>query len=508
MRHKLLLIICAILATMAMSVFAQDDVMADLFVRDSGITVTVQDLDEVVVHSLTAPEQVFANSTHIIETPNSLVLIDTQFLLPFALDYRAYADSLDKPIERLLITHEHPDHFLGSEAFSDLPIYALEEVATTIAEIGQAEVDEKQADFGEMIASIFVVPEVLDVDELEIDGITFQFETVINAEAEIQLVTSIPEYGVISVGDIVYSGVHLILAGSPPSWIEALENLQANSDDYPIVLAGHGVPGTPELYEENIAWLMTASELLGTVETFEEFKSGLVEAFPDLGMDAAIDFVLPFLFPDDAIGGEVERTLEVITVELAPNTDVQDFLVANQVIEDEYVSQQQGFLSRETAVSESGVVRIAVQWETMADSDASIANFGEATGLEDFMSTLNAETMVITQYELVSGADVSTFADAGVVEVIIMNLQEDADVEAFLAVNQVIADEYVSQQSGFIARQIGVTSDGQWTIVVHWASSADAEASIAGFGEATGIEEFSSFVNFETMVNIIYEIQQ
>ncbi|MEO1644748.1 MAG: hypothetical protein AAFR67_06150, partial [Chloroflexota bacterium] len=275
-----------------------------------------------------------------------------------------------------------------------------------------------------------------------------------------------------------------------------------------IVLVGHGLPGSPELYAENIEWLATASELLATVETSEEYKAGLIEAFPDLGMEAAIDFVFPFLFPDEAMDAEVGRTLEVITVELAPDTDLQDFLAANQVIEEAYVSQQPGFLSRETAVSESGVVRIAVQWETLADSDASIAGFGEATGLEGFMSTLNAETMVITQYELVSGADVSTFADVGVVEVITMNLQDDADVEAFLVANQVIADGYVSQQPGFIARQTGVTSDGDWTIVVHWASSADAEASIAGFGEATGIEEFSSFVNFETLINIVYEVSQ
>ncbi|MEL6322397.1 MAG: MBL fold metallo-hydrolase, partial [Cyanobacteria bacterium J06626_14] len=424
------------------------------------------------------------------------------------LDYRAYADGLDKPIERLIITHEHPDHFLGSEAFNDVDIYALEEVAETIAEIGQAEVDEKQGDFGEAIASTFVVPEVLDVDEVEIDGVLFQFETVVNAEAEIQLVTTVPEYGITSVGDIVYSGVHLILAGSPPTWIEALENLKAESADYPIVLAGHGLPGTPELYDENIAWLSTAAELMEAADTSEAFKAGLVETFPDLGMDAAIDFVFPFLFPDETMGAEVGRTLEVITVDLAPDTDLQDFLAANQVIKDEYVSQQSGYLSRETAVSEGGQLWIAIQWETKADSDASIAGFGEATGLEGFMSTLDAETMVITQYELMTSTEQTTFPETGAIEFITVNLQEGADIDAFLATNAVIREEYVSQQPGFIARQTGVTSDGNWTIAVYWESKADAEASMAGFGEATGIEGFSSLVDFETLVNTIYEIPQ
>ena len=286
---------------------------AQVSTRESGIQVTVQDLGDVTVHSLTAPEQIFINSTHIIETPNSLVLIDTQFLLPMALDYRAYADGLGKPIERLIITHAHPDHFLGSEAFADVEIYALSEIADAIAANGQAEVDEKQAQFGDAIASTFVVPTVLEPGSVAIDGITFSFEVVMDAEADIQVVTKVPEYGIVAVGDIVYSGVHLILAGSPPTWIAALEALKADSADFPIVLAGHGVPGDPGLYDQNIAWLAKASELLGSVTSADDFKAGLVEAFPDLRLDTAIDFVLPFLFPqatavEQSTWGEVKRT--------------------------------------------------------------------------------------------------------------------------------------------------------------------------------------------------------
>jgi len=53
------------------------------------------------------------------------------------------------------------------------------------------------------------------------------------------------------------------------------------------------------LYDENIAWLAKAGELLSEGATAESFKNGLVETFPELGMDAAIDFVLPFLFPEE-----------------------------------------------------------------------------------------------------------------------------------------------------------------------------------------------------------------
>lgn len=268
-------------------------------VRESGITVSSLQLGSLTVHSLTAPEAVFANATHIFETENSLVAVDTQFLLPNAMDMRAFADELGKPISHLFITHEHPDHFLGSEAFSDVPVYALAEVVDAIVENGQAEIDEKQADFGaEAIASTFVVPQVFEPTAMTIDGVNFIFEEVLDAEAHAQMIVKLPDHGVIATGDIVYSGVHLILAGQVDTWTVALNDLAATSNLYTIVLPGHGVPATPAVYDENIAWLAKAGELIGSVDNADDYRQGLLDAFPDLGMPAAIDFVIPFLFPN------------------------------------------------------------------------------------------------------------------------------------------------------------------------------------------------------------------
>lgn len=299
--HFTILVVLGVSACSSNDDSAEGTVIAPMVItRDSGIVVTVQEANGVTLHTLTAPEAVFANSTHFIETENSLVAVDTQFLLPNAQDMRAYADETGKTIDRVFITHEHPDHFLGSEAFSDRPIYALKAVSDLIAANGDAEVAEKQGDFGaDNIASTYVIPQVVEPGTVLIDGITFELDRVLNAEAATQLVVKLPDHGVILTGDIVYSGVHLILAGQIDTWSNALESLGASADQYPMVLAGHGVPATPVVYETNISWLTKAGELIGSVDNAADFRQGLIDAFPDLGMPAAIDFVLPFLFPGD-----------------------------------------------------------------------------------------------------------------------------------------------------------------------------------------------------------------
>jgi hypothetical protein len=79
-----------------------------------------------------------------------------------------------------------------------------------------------------------------------------------------------------------------------------LEELAATADEYPRVLPGHGDPTDPSEYDVNIAWLNTAAELVGTAEPGDEFKQGLIDAFPGRPMEAAIDFVTPLLFPEPA----------------------------------------------------------------------------------------------------------------------------------------------------------------------------------------------------------------
>lgn len=50
----------------------------------------------------------------------------------------AIARVTDRPIVRVYLTHEHPDHFLGNQAFAGLPIAALPGTAQAIREHGEA----------------------------------------------------------------------------------------------------------------------------------------------------------------------------------------------------------------------------------------------------------------------------------------------------------------------------------------------------------------------------------
>lgn len=76
-------------------------------------------------------------NTAFIVSEQGVIVIDTGPSRRYGEALRAaIATVTDQPIVQVLLTHHHPDHFLGNQAFSDVPIRALPKTAQLISEQG------------------------------------------------------------------------------------------------------------------------------------------------------------------------------------------------------------------------------------------------------------------------------------------------------------------------------------------------------------------------------------
>src|SRR6266496_4235330 len=116
-----------------------------------------------------------ANATHIIESKSKLVLVDGQFLVPYARKFRDYADSLGKPIERLYLSHRHPDHWFGlGTAFGDVAIHALPETTSFVEDHGEDARKDHLEKLGDLAPDRVVVPQnIAGPGEETIDGVRY-----------------------------------------------------------------------------------------------------------------------------------------------------------------------------------------------------------------------------------------------------------------------------------------------------------------------------------------------
>ncbi len=255
---------------------------------------------DITIHSYTSRINAAGNGTYIIESANSLVIVDSQFYVPFAEEFRAYADSLGKPIERIIITHAHADHYGGlGAAFADVPSYALADTIGEIAEQGQARLDSLQPIFGPLAPANVVVPfGVLEPGELVIDGVTYEILAYQDVEADSQVLIRLPQAGAVFGGDLLFNGLHGFLGpGEFDNWLEILQTDVQAQAGYDLILPGHGRPGDGAVVDSVIKYLQTARDALAQAADAEDYKARLVAAYPDLPGINLIDGYVSQLFP-------------------------------------------------------------------------------------------------------------------------------------------------------------------------------------------------------------------
>src|SRR5262245_63444789 len=120
-------------------------------------TVLVAELGDIKVHTYISPEDGLLTNTQIIEGPTKLIVFDGQFFLPYAEEAATYIDGLAKPVDRIVLSHIHLDHWSGlpvfAKRFPDAPICGLPGVSDYLRANGQRILDARRSAFGDKIPS-------------------------------------------------------------------------------------------------------------------------------------------------------------------------------------------------------------------------------------------------------------------------------------------------------------------------------------------------------------------
>ncbi|MEM6327678.1 MAG: MBL fold metallo-hydrolase [Bacteroidota bacterium] len=248
------------------------------------------------VYTYVSPASSNHVTSHIIEAETGLVVVDAQFQVPYAQELKRILSGMEKPVERVVISHAHPDHFYGlSVAFEDVPIYALAATQDAIATTGQGMLDGQRQQMGQLLPETVLAPtQTLTEGAMTIDGLDFEFERVEDAEAPEQVIVRLPSAGIHIVQDLAYNQVHLFTGNDTiDSWMGVLSGM---TDLDGAVLVGHGRPTTAAVFQQDIEYLRQTIDARTEAGTPEAFMNAMREAYPGWPGDALLGFSAAMLY--------------------------------------------------------------------------------------------------------------------------------------------------------------------------------------------------------------------
>lgn len=153
----------------------------------------------------------------------------------------AIAKITDKPVGRILLTHHHPDHMLGSQAFPGARITALPETAQLMQDEGDAMAENMYRMVGDrMRGTEVVMPDtLLEAGMLELDNYRLQLLQ-LRGHTNADLAVFDPQTGVLFAGDLVFYQRAVSTAHTPniAAWLEDIETLAALP--WKVIVPGHG----------------------------------------------------------------------------------------------------------------------------------------------------------------------------------------------------------------------------------------------------------------------------
>lgn len=230
----------------------------------------------------------------IVESVESLLLIDAQFLKMDAAQVVQRLKAKGKPLSAILLTHSHPDHVWGTatvvEAFPGTPVYARAEIAREI----ELEFRARQLRMSPMGADKIPLnlPEITPLagDYFDFDGHGIRILDLLPAETANATAFYLPDSKTLVAGDLAYNQCHLYISAGlnrPDLWAEAIEDVRSRVE-ISTVIPGHGAVGGTGILDDVRAYLDFYRKAAPPMTPQPAIIGALKERFPNHHMDGVL----------------------------------------------------------------------------------------------------------------------------------------------------------------------------------------------------------------------------
>ncbi len=257
----------------------------------------VQSLEYQVI--TTSETSLYANMV-LVKGEKSVMLVDAP--LSRADAHRVVAAILDTglALTKVVVTHDHPDHFFGMDVIADaFPQAKIVAHAKVVEEIWRS-IPHKFKRWNPMLGTnaprYAAVPEALQGAHFDLEGHRVEIIGPMQGDHRSSTIVWLPDEKVLIAGDLTFNRVHLPLFEHVPAqrdaWVKSLDRLAMLGAE--TVIAGHRRPGISD-DDDSIGWtreyIERFSRLSAELKTSAEIVAQVKKLYPDT-VDVFDGFIL------------------------------------------------------------------------------------------------------------------------------------------------------------------------------------------------------------------------
>jgi len=228
----------------------------------------------------------------ILTGPTEAVLVDTLFVADDVARLGDRIEAAGKKLTTIYVTHAHFDHYFGLEAllarFPDARAVALPSVVEAARATHQPTRGLAKQWFAGKALDCTVLPDALYGETIVLDGHELHAIEVGQGDIAHSTILHVPSIDAVVAGDVVYNGVHQMLANSGPEdwprWIESVDKIAALEPK--VVVAGHKQPELPD------------DDLAAIVDGTRNYIQAFIEELADAGDTRTLVGRMQERFPD------------------------------------------------------------------------------------------------------------------------------------------------------------------------------------------------------------------